>query len=171
MRYLGIDTGKGGYVAILEEIQMTTKWRIDFYPCPTVRVGTKTNKRDYLEREMANLIPDKDVAMVILEKGILMGKEGISSAQSIGIGEGIWRGILASKGVPYMVIHPLIWKKEIMKGMAITTKDPTQRSIQMAQRLFPDVDLRVSERCRKPSKDKADALLLALYGYRIGGQK
>jgi hypothetical protein len=49
-------------------------------------------------------------------------------------------------------------------------EDTKQRSVIAAQRLFPNVSLLPTPRCKKPSDGIADALLIAEWGRRKMGR-
>lgn len=102
---------------------------------------------------------------VALEKQQAMKGQGVSSTFSIGRGYGLWEGLLVGLGVPYQLVHPKTWQKELLGGLAGGSKE---RSIQRAGALFPDLDLRASERSRIPHDGKADALCLAEWCRRQG---
>ena len=62
--------------------------------------------------------------------------------------------------IPYETVRPQKWKKEF--GL---TSDKKQ-SIATAHRLFPGVDLRKNERCKKDHDGMAESVLLAEWARR-----
>ena len=64
-----------------------------------------------------------------------------------------------------VVTHKKVTRKD---GKEINRKetDTKATSINAAQRLFPSVDFRRNEQCRKIDDNKVDALLMAEYGRR-----
>jgi len=160
MIFIGIDPGKSGAVAFLSDEGLA-----EVFLCPTIPSG-KGTKRLYDVQEMVGLIlgnTDGLQSFAVLEKQQAMPKQGLSSTFSIGMGFGIWRGILAALEVPSEEPHSRVWQRVICGSIAGDTK---ARSIQAASRLFPTIDLRISERGRKPHHGKADALCLAEYARR-----
>lgn len=161
--YIGIDPGKSGFVCELRE----TIW---LTPTPTVDSG---RKREYDVGGMTGIIQAikqrGTIALCVLEKQTPMPGQGVTSMFSIGYGFGLWEGILMSLGISYVVVHPRTWKKEMLRDVPGTTGKG--RSILAAQRLFPDVGLRRSERARKPDHNAAEALLLAEYANRLCGKE
>lgn len=83
-----------------------------------------------------------------------------------GFGFGLLRGMLAARMIPYQIVRPQAWQKVMFDGMTNTADTKTLSAI-VAGRLFPDLDLRKSERCRTPHDGKTDALLIAEYGRRL----
>ena len=73
---------------------------------------------------------------------------------------GFIQGVLKSLGIPYELVRPQKWKKEF----SITADKNT--SIEVCKRLFPGVDLKRTERCRKDDDGIAEALLMAEYARR-----
>ena len=82
---------------------------------------------------------------------------------------GALEAILVSNGIPYNKVSPKDWQKEMWQGIPKITKqgknstDTKAMSLLAAKRLFPNEDLRATERSVKPCHDKIDALLLAEY--------
>jgi hypothetical protein len=68
--------------------------------------------------------------------------------------------MLTAFGIPFELVRPQKWKREFS-----CTSDKN-KSIEVAQRMFPDVSLMRTERCTKPHDGIAEALLMAEYGRR-----
>ena len=69
-------------------------------------------------------------------------------------------GLLKANGIPYQLVRPQKWKKEY----SITANKNT--SIEVCKRLFPNVSLLPTERCRKDHDGLAEALLMAEFARR-----
>jgi len=165
MIYIGIDPGKDGAIAAIDNDRAVLC--IEMAPVVVVGPGTK---RDYNVNEMAELVAhirnsvDGNV-VAVLEKQQAMPGQGVASMFSIGRGFGLWEGILAARDIPYRVVHPRTWKKNMLRDSA---GDKSKgRSIVEAGRLFPKIDLRRSVRSKKPHDGKAEALLMAAYAFEI----
>jgi hypothetical protein len=76
----------------------------------------------------------------------------------IGYGYGIWLGLLGALCLPYTVVSPITWQKEMYLGASGEGKE---RSILVAQRLFPNMTV------KKSQSGRADALLIMEYGSRL----
>ena len=105
------------------------------------------------------------VKMVILEKQQAMPGQGRVSMFRIGLGYGMWQGLLCALGLPYTLAHPKTWQKVMLSDVNKT--DTKQAALLVAQRLYPDADFRATERCKKAHEGIVDALMMAEYGRRI----
>lgn len=145
MKYtLGIDPGKTGGIALVrEDLQEAHAWR---YP------EDVQNAMELLT-EIANY--DCVISLVAIEKVSAMPKQGVSSTFKFGLNYGAWLGGIAALHLPHIMVTPRQWQKKMLDAGTGETKE---RSLNMARRLFPSVDLRY-----KKDDGKADALHLARY--------
>lgn len=90
-----------------------------------------------------------------------MPKQGVTSTFKFGQNFGWIQGMLYAMNIPFELVRPQKWKK-----MFSCTSDKNT-SISVAQRLFPNVPLFATPRCKKPHDGMAEALLMAEYGRRI----
>ena len=106
---------------------------------------------------------------VFLEQAQSFPKQGVASSFNYGRGFGSIEGVLGTLGIPYTLVRPNIWTRELHQGLAkeITAKD---KSFLIVKRLFPKLDLRASQKCRKFHEGLIDALLIAEYGRRVLNQ-
>lgn len=90
------------------------------------------------------------------------GIPGQSAPAAFNFGDnfGFIRGVVAACGLPYELVRPQKWKKEFS-----CTSDKNT-SIEVARRLFPQANLKRTERCKKDDDGLAEALLLAEYARR-----
>lgn len=168
VRYLGIDPGFDGCLAVVESVDGADV--VQFYDAPTVCV--RKGKRDYLLAEMAGplqvfaLQRKEHPLVVIVEKVGAFPGQGVTSMFSFGRGLGIWLGMLAALGIPYTEVHPVTWKKLMMADMPKEKESALVR----ASQLFPEC---AHELKLKKHIGRADALLMAEYGRRTanGGHK
>lgn len=109
---------------------------------------------------------------------------GSSAKSTFSFGEikGLLRGLLIAGKIPYTLVPPKTWQKEIWTTPDVVSSTETVRrkngdvkvkridtkatSINAARRLFPEVDLRKSERSKKPDDNKVDSMLMAEYARR-----
>ena len=68
-------------------------------------------------------------------------------------------------GFPVVLIPPKKWQKEMYVGVK-PNEDKKVMSVMAAQSLFPNHDLRRSEKCIKPDDNLTDSLLIAEYARR-----
>lgn len=96
-----------------------------------------------------------------------------SSAKStfnFGFNKGWIIGVLTALHIPYSMIPPKEWQSgvwercdKVMDGKKVKTKET---SINCAKRIFPNVDLRRTPKCKKPDDGICDSLLMAEYARR-----
>jgi len=90
---------------------------------------------------------------VVIEESQSMPGQGVRSYFTIGLGFGVWLGILSALGLAYTRVRPAVWKRHL--GL---TSDKGQARLR-AQQLFAQADLRL-----RKHHGRAEALLLAHYG-------
>lgn len=153
MIYIGIDPGLSGAVGVI-----TPEYQ-HVFDTPTVMVNTK---RKYLVGAMACLLrpfANRQDVIVILENVHSMPKQGVSSSFSFGEGKGMWEGILGAFDMPFDLVSPQRWKKEIMADQG---KDKSAARFK-AMALFPAL----ADQLKLVKHDgRAEALLMAEYGRR-----
>ena len=143
MIYIGIDPGKNGGIAFINEFDEI----IQLLP--------------FSEDSLIMLIKNCSSDMkCTLEHVHAMPKQGVSSTFNFGMNFGFIQGVLKAYGIPYELVTPQKWKKEFS-----CTSDKNT-SIEVCKRLFPNVNLKATERCKKDHDGMAEALLLACYAKR-----
>lgn len=147
MIYIGIDPGKNGGIA---KINTDTGF-----------VKTVTFSEESLISELEGYFMfDKSPLRCVLEKVNAMPGQGVVSMFNFGQNYGFIQGVLKAYRIPYELVTPQKWKKEFS-----CTSDKNT-SIEVCKRLFPGVNLKATERCKKDHDGMAEALLLAEYGRR-----
>jgi crossover junction endodeoxyribonuclease RuvC len=91
--------------------------------------------------------------------------QGTVSMFNFGKSAGFIEGALSALGIPYQLIPPATWKREF----SLIGKDK-QASIITCRKLFPELDLKRTERCKTDSDGIAEALLMAEYARRHFGE-
>lgn len=142
--YIGIDPGVTGAVAVIhDEGQLVKDWPGDEVAAAELVRGICLEfhvRRAAIEDQGAG--PHK-------------GKFGFVKLSE---NKGIWRGILASHGIPFQLVRPQEW----MKGVVPRKKGGDDKpSLAVARRLFPCMELH-----RKKDHNRADALLIAEWARR-----
>ena len=152
MNILGIDPGLSGALSLIGDYGQPV-----FYDTPTLKLE---KGRTYDVAAMRAMLADMRPTMTIIEKQQSMPGQGVASTFKIGLGYGIWLGLLAALELPHEIVHPRTWKAAMMRDMP----KEKQASIVKACQLFPMAagDLR-----RKKDDGRADALLIAAYGQRV----
>lgn len=141
MIYIGIDPGKNGGIALLDD---TNEVRVYPYSEETLIKKLKYDSKFF------------DVKCV-LEKVNAMPNQGVVSMFNFGQNYGFIQGVLKAYNIPFELVPPQKWKKEF----SVTSDKNT--SIEVAKRLFPQVNLKATERCKKDHDGMAEALLIAEY--------
>jgi hypothetical protein len=164
--YLGIDPGSKGFITLMsdEGMEFFSIEDNDFYKLGDIL-------HDIKERY-------SDVICVMEEVHAIFGS---SAKGTFNFGEinGLLKGLLIANKIPYHLVQPKTWQKEIWdnkdmvylykmskdgkKKKVVNTK-PT--SFNSAKRLFPNVDFRKTTRCKKDDDNKIDSLLICEYGRR-----
>lgn len=156
MIYIGVDPGKDGGYAVI-------------YPYNDVFVGAiegEDHSRFIATLQIIKKNADKYNKRVfaIVEKVGAMPKQGVASTFKFGKQAGFVEGALSSLKIPYQPVVPRKWKAEF--GL----NSDKAKSCEVCKRLFPNVDLRRTEKCRKDHDGMAEALLMAEYARRISGR-
>lgn len=165
--YLGIDPGSKGFITLMsdEGMEFFSIEDNDFYKLGDIL-------HDIKERY-------SDVICVMEEVHAIFGS---SAKGTFNFGEinGLLKGLLIANKIPYHLVQPKTWQKEIWdnKDMVyifkISEKDGKTKkmvntkptSFNSAKRLFPNVDFRKTTRCKKDDDNKIDSLLICEYGRR-----
>jgi hypothetical protein len=181
--WVGIDPGKKGYVVALKPNGVLESW-------PVPLKGGEEDDGDYGDYDLPGVISIVaqfarwDVAGVMLERQQpayrAPGQEKVynnlvRASFMIGYGFALWETALTAFNIPYDLVMPGVWKKQ----MGLTApKEVTERSerakatkgnsVALASSLWPKHDFKRTPRC-KPSPDQCEAALLAEYGRRKHG--
>ena len=143
MIYIGVDPGKNGGIAIIDN-----DGAVAF-----------SFSEERLLIELDSIAKEYE-CICYLEHVHAMPKQGVSSTFNFGMNFGFIQGVLKAYGIPYELVTPQKWKKEFS-----CTSDKNT-SIEVCKRLFPGVNLKATDRCKKDHDGIAEALLIAEYGRR-----
>lgn len=142
--FVGVDPGKSGAYAIIFPD------RVVVIPWDDYRF---VDDMDYIANHPYNPI-------VCVESVHAMPKQGVTSTFTFGKNAGFIEGVLTAYKLPYELVPPKSWKK------MFSLTGEKQDSIDVCKRLFPDVPLRKTEKCRTDDDGMAEALLMAEYAKR-----
>lgn len=146
--FIGIDPGKSGGIAYIN-----TESGI----CCT---------EPYSDKALIDLCRDEswrgntEHIMCCLEKVGARPGQGVVSMFSFGQSVGYIKGVLEAFRIPYQEITPQKWKREF--GL----NSDKAASAEVCRKLFPDVSLLATPKCKKPHDGMAEALLMAEYARR-----
>ena len=154
MIYIGVDPGKKGGYAIIEQ-GISGQQTVEVYPW---------DDSEFVHK-MRMLAEDDDIRnagiIAAVEKVGAMHGQGVTSMFSFGRSLGFIEGVLSGCWISYQLVPPNVWKK----SFSLIGKDK-QASIETCKRLFPGINLLPSDKCRKDSDGMAESTLLAEYARR-----
>jgi len=165
MTIIGIDVGKEGGIFIKKKTGV-----YEMYPMPT-------NESIVDSISLVKILaPYKDESICIMEKLAARPNQGVSSMFTFGRSFGNIEGVLSALKIPYQLVAPQTWCKEMHAGVEVITKkdgkrDPKKMSLVAVKRLFPDINFKKNDRCKVDHSGMVDACLLAEYLYRKSGQR
>lgn len=146
--YIGLDPGKKGAMAIMGYSNTTgERYMMKIIP--------------FDPQEYIKTLKQFNGATVCIEQVHSLPREGVKSVWSFGQTYGWLLGVLDAVGLSYQTVPPNLWKKDF--SLLRTEK---KQSIEVCKRLFPNANLKRTERCKKDCSDFAEALLLAEYARR-----
>lgn len=162
MTILGIDPGLEGGLAILDGDSVILE------PMPTTDAGLDVVE---LSRLLAHYAPQ--VTRAYLEMQQLRPQQ--QGQFTIGRNFGKLEGALIINRVPYQLVRPADWSKQYAHGVTETDHNKRTKAIKdsrrmIAQRLFPGIDLRKTERSTTAHDGLVDSLLIAHYGWNLNRQ-
>lgn len=153
--YIGIDPGKTGGIAIIDE----EKKVIINIEMPVT--SAKEVNAAYLYTLLTSI---KGETFCVIEKSQSMPKQGVKSTFSYGVGYGEVRATLKASLTPFQEVAPMAWKKEFN----LVKKDKMD-SCDTAQKLFPSESFLTGR--GRVMDGKAESLLIAEYARRISCRK
>lgn len=157
--YLGIDPGKQGGMAALEDMYGGV-----MFAQPTPVAGNELDLA--LITKYLSELKSEDVEVVaVIEKVHSMPSQGVASMFSFGMSTGMMHGIVAALGYPRFLVAPQTWKNKILHD---TAKDK-DAAIAYCRRVYPYAPL-FENRNDKAHTGVADAICIARYGYESYGR-
>jgi hypothetical protein len=163
--WVGIDIGLDGAL-----VSIDLQGRIELHIAPVIDPipvkGKKgKGKRQPDEVEMRRLLHHVKFSygncLIGLESAAGMPGQSSVAVCTFCTNYGLWRGMLAAMELPFFAFRSQEWQKQMFKG--IPKGHPKAMARQAAGQLYPSLDLRKSERAKKPHEGLVDALLIARY--------
>jgi len=146
MIYIGIDPGQTGAMATITDNGGVAVY--DFQDGDTII---------WFQAHIFNAY-ERGNCVAVVEKAMVMPKQGIVSGFKFGVNFGTWVGRLETVGIPFDYVTPAKWKKAMFDSMP--KGDQKSMSLDRARRLFPNMAEYLK---RKKDHNRAEALLLAEY--------
>lgn len=149
---IGIDVGVTGALAFLEDDLSIS----DLVDMPAMLLSGKRHQVNGAEvaRILRLWLEGSGAVTAFVERVAAFPGQGVSSMFGFGVSYGIIQGVLATLGIPMVLVNPIQWKKR-----AGLLKQPKDMARTIAQRLYP-----LAELDRKKDIGRADALLIARFG-------
>tara|TARA_R100000655_G_scaffold75875_1_gene114826 strand:+ start:803 stop:1258 length:456 start_codon:yes stop_codon:yes gene_type:complete len=140
--YIGVDPGKSGSICAVSSDGHA--WVVIKTDKPYEKIWNKLLWYGIHECE------------AVVESVNAMPGQGVASTFKFGESFGMLLGLMTATGIPFEKVRPAIWCKEfgLKRGEGESNTDWKNRHKQLAQELFPDIDV---------THATADALLIAEY--------
>lgn len=179
MKYIGIDPGKDGGIAIIQNNNLT------LHSIPTIK--KKEVDIDLLDKLLFDIRyqsneDDDEIqtidCMCVLEEVHSIHKSSANSNFQFGLVFGILMGLLTANRIPFIKIAPKEWQSESWKGVKIIKNatgkklkngqpqykiDTKGTSLIAAKRLFPNETFLATSRSSVPHDGLVDAALIAWF--------
>lgn len=174
MAFVGIDPGSRGGVAIVSRAGEIL--RLESMPAVAARFNPQafiSLLKDIVEQSSWH---EEPIDLAVIEQVGAMPGNGVCAMFSFGYCAGAIEAGVAAMGWRYNMVRPQGWQKVLHEGVDKSRFDAKQRSLIIAQRIFPK-ETWIPPRGKKPHDGLIDAALLAeygrrtmFYGQRIGAQ-
>lgn len=155
MIVIGIDPGLSGAIALLSNGVFQ-----GVEDMPTVPKGTG-RKQQVNAAALAELLRDYDAGVIYVERVSAMPKQGVSSTFAFGESFGVIRGVASALCMSLEFVTPQVWKRRFR--LVGADKDLARTK---ASELHPTAPL-----ARKKDIGRADAILIARYGWELEQQR
>jgi len=152
MRILGVDAGISGALAHYDGSELII-WDMPIFK--------KEKGNDLDIHKLLKIFAEAEADHMFLEKTVAMPKLSGKSAYSMGKSEGAIIATCIGQDMPYTLVRPLEWKKSMV---CPADKDAAR---QRASQLFPAY---AHNWDRKKDDGRAEAALIAMYGFRMSAR-
>jgi hypothetical protein len=157
--YVGIDIGLKGAVARITNDEDPIGFKMPV-------LGKEVDPHDIIE-QLGKLNAD----YIVFEKlGVIFGSSK-ATAYSMGKQSGIIETACICLGVPYTAVKAIEWQKDMFTGVTEAKKSNGKRdtkamALTACKRIFPGVELTMSDKATVPHDGYVDALLMAEWAKR-----
>lgn len=159
MMICGIDPGFSGGISFLKAgAGASSTVVIRTIPMPIIEV----KKKKYIDvTDVKNKLIAHHPNKVYLEKVGARPGQGVTSMFSFGYWSGVLEGLCAGMNIPYTLIPPQTWMKEVLGGLP---KDSAKSSVIYATRTWPYATWKKSELAKNYHDGMTDSACIAYYG-------
>ena len=162
MKYIGIDPGRNGAIAIIYNNgdDMLQTMNIFDIPLTSDKKKVDVNK---LFHFLYSISDGKQVKCVLEKAQTMPGQGGVSNF-SYGMTYGKTLSVLEILNIPFTEVHPMTWKKEfgiLKSSKGMMKKDKKLLALKKANELFPSMKKCFYTERGKLLDGRVEALLLA----------
>lgn len=158
--FVGIDPGMTGFITFCLNDNYS------HYQIPLNEDETKIDfNKLYRKLEFFDYDVNIDNFNVYIEDVHSVHKS--SAKSNFNFGGAVWsiQALVNATLGDFILVQPKLWQKEMHQGIE-KNDDKKVMSLQAAQKLFPDMDFKRTERCKTPDHNLIDSLLICEYGKR-----
>jgi crossover junction endodeoxyribonuclease RuvC len=156
MRVVGMDPGQSGGLACLSP-QFADARVMPLLPKEAVKAAGSPIDWAEIHSLLLSWAPD----VVTIERVSAMPGQGVSSTFRFGSNYGGLIGLVRGLCIPYKLVVPRVWKRDVLGEDFPHDKAGT---IAFVQKHYPSLNLLATKRSRKPHDGMADATAIAHYG-------
>lgn len=176
--HIGIDPGKNGHICVMFIKDDLSIEDVVFFNIPKISNLVDIHSLNSLFRSSFSekFYYNNSKAHCVIEKVHSIYGASASSTFEFGRINGILETFLVCYNIPYTLVQPKEWQREMFKGVDLIQKasssgktmktDTKAMALIAAKRLFPNLDFRISSRSKKEDDGKIDSLLLCEYSRR-----
>ncbi len=162
---MGIDPGKKGAIVTIDFYPLAKN--MDGPPAPVVRAWAADKQYigedgEYYLDTMAAVIERCSPSRAYVEQQLPFHKTPKNGCFQMGVGFGMWQGILAATNIRHHITRPQEWQK-VVYDATCTKEMGKARGVMMARKRIPGLNL-VPIGCRNPHDGIADAACIAMFG-------
>jgi crossover junction endodeoxyribonuclease RuvC len=162
--FIGVDPGLSGAIAFFDPSEDA----VDVFDMPLFQIDRNGKKKHEIDVfSLAQLIDERQrgqtvIRLAVIEKVGSMPKQGVASSFTFGVTWGIALGVVGAHFIRTERIIPRTWQA------AMEVKDGKDGARARAMQLFPKQSKLFA---RVKDDGRADASLMAAYGYKLWRQK
>lgn len=169
MKYIGIDIGLDGGIAVLDDVVPLVLYKIPLVAKGEIDYVSLYNLLQFIQS--AELSNSGSNPHLLFEKlGVIFGSSK-STAFSMGYQSGAIEMMAIALGIPYTKVSAKTWQKQLFTGVDVIKKASGANNTKamasiVAKRLFPSANFKATSKSKKDDDGLIDAILIAEYGRR-----
>lgn len=152
----GIDLGKKGFISICVDNE-----GLNFFEIP--KTGKEYNHKEVFSLFKSFKLQSNDIHFV-LENVHARGGWGAITNFSLGECKGMLITAMLANDIPFTLVTPQKWQKFCFEG--VPKQDTKLMSKIACKRLYPNIDLRRTVKCKNEDDNKSDSILMCYYAQK-----